>query len=287
MTKQIFILDSGIWDGLTVEEVQKTADAMREGNIYRLPYDKDVFVRINMRQFLCALDPTSYSNPKVTGYDAAVMWEIQVDGPSETAEWAEILPRGRISKGGLDDLPAAAMVTSLDAAMGELFTEGKGDFANRSGSEQEKKAIAFHQARLEAERKKTDLRVPYRATDQFPISPEMRNEIIGALRDALVVTLRSRGIHKSVKGPSKLKKLLGKPQNDEVVTTISLSRPASESEYKGGTHASPRMHLRCGHWTHQRHGVGRQLVKPLFIDPIWVNAEADFMTTRTAYRIRP
>ncbi len=40
----------------------------------------------------------------------------------------------------------------------------------------------------------------------------------------------------------------------------------------GGTHASPLMHLRRGHWRAQRCGPGYGEVKTLWIEPAWVNA---------------
>jgi hypothetical protein len=45
---------------------------------------------------------------------------------------------------------------------------------------------------------------------------------------------------------------------------------ALESEYAGGTHVSPRFHLRRGHMRSQRHGTGNMLVKTMWIKPTWV-----------------
>lgn len=47
-------------------------------------------------------------------------------------------------------------------------------------------------------------------------------------------------------------------------------RPAKE--HQGGTHASPEMHLRAGHWRDQRVGKGRTEIKPTWIEPVWINA---------------
>ena len=41
----------------------------------------------------------------------------------------------------------------------------------------------------------------------------------------------------------------------------------------GGTHASPIMHWRNGHWRHQKIGVGRSEVKLVWIEPTLVNKE--------------
>jgi hypothetical protein len=41
-------------------------------------------------------------------------------------------------------------------------------------------------------------------------------------------------------------------------------------ESLGGTHASPYLHWRRGHWRHQAHGPGRSLRRDILIDPILV-----------------
>lgn len=44
---------------------------------------------------------------------------------------------------------------------------------------------------------------------------------------------------------------------------------------QGGTHASPEMHLRAGHWRDQPVGKGRSGIKQIWIKPVWVNAPKD------------
>jgi hypothetical protein len=40
-----------------------------------------------------------------------------------------------------------------------------------------------------------------------------------------------------------------------------------KSEYQGGTHSSPSLHWRRGHWRQQAHGSGRSLRKNIWIEP--------------------
>lgn len=54
----------------------------------------------------------------------------------------------------------------------------------------------------------------------------------------------------------------------------SFRRPLPLSGTDMGSHASPRLHWRRGHWRDQRHGEGLQLRKRLWIQPTIVNAEA-------------
>lgn len=45
------------------------------------------------------------------------------------------------------------------------------------------------------------------------------------------------------------------------------------TEAKGGHHASPATHWRCGHWRQQPFGQGRKQTKQLWIEPVLVNLE--------------
>jgi len=45
-----------------------------------------------------------------------------------------------------------------------------------------------------------------------------------------------------------------------------------KTEAHGGTHASPRLHLRRGHWRTQHHGPKNSLHKRILIPPMWINA---------------
>jgi len=47
------------------------------------------------------------------------------------------------------------------------------------------------------------------------------------------------------------------------------------SEPQGGSHLSPKMHWRRGHYRHQHHGKGNELVKLVLIDAVLVNAETE------------
>lgn len=49
---------------------------------------------------------------------------------------------------------------------------------------------------------------------------------------------------------------------------MTLARAVSSEA--GGSHASPRFHLRRGHIRQQRHGVANQLTKVMWIKPTWV-----------------
>lgn len=53
---------------------------------------------------------------------------------------------------------------------------------------------------------------------------------------------------------------------------IGRTYRAPRSEHAGGTHASPHVHWRRGHWRHQPHGPKNSLRKDLWIEPLIVGA---------------
>jgi hypothetical protein len=49
----------------------------------------------------------------------------------------------------------------------------------------------------------------------------------------------------------------------------------ADSTTEKGTHASPRLHWRRGHWRDQRVGAGRKESKTIWIEPVVVNAKTE------------
>ena len=54
---------------------------------------------------------------------------------------------------------------------------------------------------------------------------------------------------------------------------IGKNYKVSGSEYLGGSHSSPRMHWRRGHWRHQPHGPQLTLRKDIWLEPMMVKAD--------------
>ncbi len=101
--------------------------------------------------------------------------------------------------------------------------------------------------------------------------------------DGLVVLLASRGVVKSSR-ESKLAKFgIGK-RDGEYTTTIRLASNLErhESTREG---APVRPHLRRGHVKMQPHGPNNSLRKRIWVEPCLVNADADFVNQRKAYRV--
>lgn len=109
------------------------------------------------------------------------------------------------------------------------------------------------------------------------------------LRTLLIILLATRNAVKRTT-ENKLAKLgIGKSSRNRFayVTTISLpSEMESDPDHppKGG-HMAP--HLRRGHVRRQHYGKENSLVKLIWIAPVFVNADSDFVASqRTNYRVR-
>lgn len=119
---------------------------------------------------------------------------------------------------------------------------------------------------------------------------EMHKDIIGrqamAVYGALVLSLNTRWMEKEEKpAPHRLNKkrvAKGKPKVDGF-TVVRAPRVAREAQ--GGTHASPRVHIRRGHVRKQRCGVSWSEYKTIFIEPTLVNAEGEEMIAPQEYLV--
>lgn len=108
-------------------------------------------------------------------------------------------------------------------------------------------------------------------------------EAEASLLRALIVLLATKNIIKEVK-ENKLAKLgIGKSPY-KAITTIRVGVVTEHSE-NYTNHSSPRPHLRRGHIRNQPYGTGRELVKKIFIHPIFINADEGWIAQRTAYRL--
>lgn len=106
------------------------------------------------------------------------------------------------------------------------------------------------------------------------------------LHDILIVFLATRNAQKVTK-ENKLAKLgIGKSRNRfQFTTTISLPSELPDDAAnppKGGAVAP---HLRRGHIRRQHYGKGNELEKKIWIEPVLVNADPDFVSSRRAYHI--
>ena len=75
-------------------------------------------------------------------------------------------------------------------------------------------------------------------------------------------------------------------KNFAYTTTIRIGK-ITENCKSGGTGSPTRPHLRRGHVRNQRYGEGRREIKQIFIAPVFINADKEYVESqRIAYKIR-
>lgn len=124
-------------------------------------------------------------------------------------------------------------------------------------------------------------------------TPGVQNppETAGTCRDsiamALIVLLATRNTVKTTVQHKCARLGIGKRHKHEYVTTITLPREMPQDpENPNSIPGSPRCpHLRRGHVRRQHHGPHNSLVKQIWIEPVFVNADPNFVSARKQYNI--
>lgn len=130
--------------------------------------------------------------------------------------------------------------------------------------------------------------VHIRRTGQVTFSMDYDDPLgIAWLRMALIVLLATKNADKRTT-ESKLAKLgIGKNIRGRFAYTTTISLPGtlpsdSDNPARDG-HIAP--HLRRGHVRRQHYGVGNQMEKKIWIAPVFVNADPDFVAARRTYKL--
>lgn len=128
-------------------------------------------------------------------------------------------------------------------------------------------------------------------TDMGHWSPEQvrdgKDRAAWAVSKVLMVLLATKNVVKTRTKDKLLSMGIGKKKHNMrplYTTTLTLPQPehmASDGPHIPGT--SPRAHLRRGHIRRQKYGPSLQFVKRIWIEPVFVNAAEDFVSSRTAY----
>jgi hypothetical protein len=109
-----------------------------------------------------------------------------------------------------------------------------------------------------------------------------RSLVIGALH--IILQMSDRGVPMTViDAPVKLNKKRRKKGRNEIppVVYININQRDERNENRGtGTHASPRMHRRRGHWRYFQNG------RRTWIESHWINFDPDRAVQPTTYVVR-
>jgi hypothetical protein len=251
--RQLFIIPADTWESLSEPEVNATADAMRELGIFKLPYPEiDVWL------------PSNHT----FGWN----WEsLSHSYNGDVSKLEQNIRNGLYEREGDQFRPVVGA--------GFVF-----EFRNLSLAHTDY-TIAMH---VEPGSRASKY---YRTntTAAVPNKPEHCVHARDQITKALIVLLATRNAVKSTRRDKMAALGIGKKHCHEYITTISLPRESATITSDDNipmTPGKPRApHLRRGHIRRQRHGPHFSLTRAIWIEPVFVNADKDWVDTRVRYNV--
>lgn len=251
--RQLFVIPAETWAALDADEVKATVEAMKEAKVYALPYSEvDLWI----------------------GASAAVRFlRTDVEASSLYMKFARM---------GL-----------LEPTIGPGQTEA---YAPANGFEQD---MWLEVVRLSLQHADCKRCVVIGSSNRFMRSHRTENTsgmyaITPAQRDmfasALIVLLATRNVKKTTVRDKLVALGIGKKTHRyEYVTTISLPTEAdavdADGEEPHTEGKAKRPHLRRGHVRRQKYGPKFSLCRTVFIEPVFVNADKDWVDKRERYNV--
>src|SRR5215469_6930452 len=247
MKNELFIIAPSTIAAMNLEDVQQTAHDMRELDIFNLPYKKvDILIYVDVATEINF--PAGTNAEVVENYICGRSHALKVSHTDDTCLTMQFIG---VSVG---KEPNGTPYFTCDY----MLLEGC-----------EPKYRDFHDLRQEF----TDNHV----------------DSIMTMCELLIVSLATRNAHKSTV-VNKLAKLgIGKKrkgtQSYPRVTTITISKEL-EDDSEHSTEGKPKApHLRRGHIRNQHYGPKGSFRKRVWIQPCFVNADKDFVSSRQAYNL--
>ena len=244
---QLFIIADEIWQNSSIDEIDATVEDMQAMDIFYPPC-RHFEVVVSAEITLHMLEDFKFSSPKYIDYYKNNHYRVEV----------EILQDENWSSNCIAELTHKLMET------GEWV--GANWLANKN----------FIEGVITKERY------------------EMRRSEIASTTShiirVLLVALATKNIVRK-NGPSRMAKQVIKPtaikRDYEYTTTLTIGKVVGSERTEGDTGGwKVRPHLRRGHIREQRYGPNNQLLKKVFIQPVFVNAADGVMSQRKAYNVR-
>jgi hypothetical protein len=103
----------------------------------------------------------------------------------------------------------------------------------------------------------------------------------------LVVALATKGAHKERKIDNLVRMGIGKKDGRRhlYTTTITVAEVEKPEGVATATGRTMRAHLRRGHVRRQHYGPGNEFSKKIFIEPVFVNSDKEYVSLRDRYSV--
>lgn len=263
----LFDLSADIWNALSRDEIVPTADAMRQLDLYHLPADdRPIYVRTppNIKIVHPEIFPDELDKINAGHF----LWRVEDN--VDAFRGSQIIYH--IEYHDLQNDHAKELMVATHRL--------SKDFRPRTSETFCKEMFEKHANQHPS---------AWREDDKifFPLDEHMDAEYTSMVRDALVVILASKGIIKETREHKLAALGVGKPSRFSATTTIRLTtRLQVGNATESPSHRPSRPHLRRGHIRSQHYGKGNAQVKDIWIAPVFVNADKEFIASRREFRVR-
>lgn len=248
MKRQLFILSAETIRALKSDELEATEMALRECGAYALPYPEvDIWLPAN----------------EVFGWNSATI-------------------RSEYGPGIETDVRRGLYKIKPDGQVTPVIGSGFVFEFNRISLDHLDYSISMH---VESGSPASQFYRADRATPPTYNTPALVPRTRDQICQALIVLLATRNAVKAVQRDKLAALGCAKHKHrHEYITTITLPQER-DRETEGAPGALKRPHLRRGHVRRQHHGPHNELVKMIFIPPVFVNADKDWVESRHHYNV--
>lgn len=265
---ELFVIEPGLWQAADPVEVAATCAALHELGLYRLPYEQ-VTMRLRGKDIVQVRNPSGRTLEDLDEFNRPKSDHLYIDTTisAEPNTPVKIVAYNALSQ-CTNDVSDLITVTSTQLELGQI-REAQRLLYEKTGEAHE--AVVFD----------------YGCNGDLGIDKET---LRANLCNFLIAMLATRNAVKE-RREDKLAKLgIGKRKYKHrfrYTTTISLPRDSemeSDPDHPPGKGKAP--HLRRGHIRrNQRYGPKNAFVRAVWIAPVFVNADPDFVSERGAYNV--